>query len=363
MKKITTGMRLLFLLPYSIFPLPAFLRSEIKSPMRHPAKLILILLAIAISLPFPAWAANNNGPPLPYPESLLKDLESEEESTRLSAIQAIKPYSETSSLPLLLAIVMEDPNSQIRLQAVGALWNRGDSKVARVLEKVLVLDKDEDVRLASAGALGDVGIKSTSSIFLNNTAQSSKNYALIARCLRSLGKLGDHSFSNTVSGFLSQQYPSEVRGTAAEALGLLGAENKVGALTDTLENDPDNTVRSLAAQALGRIASGNATETLVRILLFDESDIVRYQSAEALGQFRMTSSIYDAFIESLKDPDKRVRYACLVYVFGRLKKEDTGAVAELLSDERKGIRELSHQTLSRRGIVMERIGDRYRLVE
>ena len=125
----------------------------------------------------------------------------------------------------------------------------------------------------------------------------------------------------------------------------------------------DNTVRSLAAQALGRIASGNATETLVRILLFDESDIVRYQSAEALGQLRMTSPIYEAFIESLRDPDKRVRYASLVYVSGRLKKEDTGAVAELLSDERKGIRELAHQTLSRRGIVMERIGDRYRLVE
>ena len=310
-----------------------------------------------------AVAAANNGGPLPYPESLLKDLESKEESTRLSAIQAIKPYRETRSLPLLLSMVMDDPNSQIRLQAVGALWNRGNSKAARVLEKVLVLDKDEDVRLASAGALGDVGIKSTSTIFLVNTIQSSKDNALIARCLRSLGKLQDHSSTNIVSGFLSLQYPSEVRGTAAEALGLMGAERKVEALIDTLEKDPDNTVRSLATQALGRIGSSNTTEILVRILLFDNSDIVRYQSAEALGQMRLTTSIYEAFIESLRDPDKRVRYTCLVSVSGRLKKEDTGAVAELLSDERKGIRELAHQTLSRRGIVMERIGDRYRLVE
>ena len=332
--------------------------------MRLSTKFILIILIVVISLPPSAGAAEDNGePPLPYPKSLLEDLKSKDISTRLSAIQAIKPYRETSSLPLLLSIVMEDPNSQIRLQAVGALWNRGNSKVARILEKVLVLDKDEDVRMASAGALGDVGIKSTSSIFLVNTAQSSKNNALIARCLRSLGRLEDHSSANTVSGYLSLQYPSEVRGTAAKALGLMGAGKKVGALIDTLENDPDNTVRSLAAQALGRIASINATETLVRNLLFDESDIVRYQSAEALGQLRMTSSIYDAFIESLRDPDKRVRYACLLYISGRLKKEDTGAVAELLSDERKGIRELSHQTLSRRGIVMERIRDRYRLVE
>jgi HEAT repeat protein len=308
-------------------------------------------------------AAANNGDPLPYPESLLEDLESDNEATRLSAIQAIKPYHETRSLPLLLSMVMDDPNSQIRLQAVGALWNRGDSRAARVLEKALVLDKDEDIKLASAGALGDVGIKSTSSIFLVNTLQSSKDYALIARCLRSLGKLRDHSSTNTVSGFLSLQYPSEVRGTAAEALGLMGAERKVGVLTDTLEKDPDNTVRSLAAQALGRIGSGNVAETLIRILLFDDSDIVRYLSAEALGQMRLTPSIYEAYIEGLRDPDKRVRYACLVYISGRLKKEDTGAVAELLTDEKKGIRELAHQTLSRRGIVMERIGDRYRLVE
>jgi HEAT repeat protein len=288
---------------------------------------------------------------------------SKEEATRLSAVHVIKPYRETRSVPLLLSMVMNDPSSQIRLQVVGALWNRGDVKAAKILEKVLVLDKDEDVRLASAGALGDIGFKSTSSIFLVNTIQSSKNNVLIARCLRSLGKLQDHSSTNTVAGFLSLQYPSEVRGTAAEALGLMAAERKVSALIDTLENDPDNTVRSLAAEALGRIGSANATEILIRMLLFDDSDIVRYKSAEALGHMRLTASIYESLIESLRDPDKRVRYVCLTQVSERLQKEDIGAVAELLSDERKGIRELAHQVLSRRGIVMERIGERYRLVE
>ena len=331
--------------------------------MNFSNKFILIILVVGISFVPSARAQDNNGAPLPYPESLLRDLKSEDEATRLSAIQAIKPYRETRSLPLLLSMVMNDPNSQIRLQVVGALWNRGDSRAAGVLEKVLVLDKDKDVRLASAGALGDVGIKSTSSIFLVNTIQSSQDNALIARCLRSLGKLQDHSSTNTISGFISLKYPPEVRGTAAEALGLMGAERKVEVLINTLEKDPDDTVRSLAAQALGRIGSGNASETLVRTLLFDSSDIVRYRSAEALGQMRMTTSIYEAFIDGLRDPDKRVRYVCLIYLSRGLKKEDTGAVAELLSDERKGIRELAHQTLSRRGIVMERIGDRYRLVE
>ncbi len=322
-----------------------------------PAPILLIFLLFTGAV----HAAENGA--LPYPPSLLQDLKSEKPDTRLSAIQAIKPFREKESLPLLLKIVMEDPSDQIRLQAVGALWNRGDTRAASTLEKVLVLDKVQEVKLAAAGALGDVGLRSSSPIFLVNILQTSRDPVLTARCLRSLGKLGDHSSVTTVSGFLSPGHPSEVRGTAAETLGYIGDERILPGLVETLETDPDNTVRSLAAQAMGRIRSSEASEPLVRMLLFDNSDVVRYRSAEALATLRMTTSSYQAFLEGLKDPDKRVRYVCLEALSGNLKKEDTGAVAELLTDERKGIRELAHQTLSRRGIVMERIGDRYRLVE
>ena len=331
--------------------------------MKQLRTLLLLLLLLALSLPFPASAAENGVPPLPYPESLLEDLQSADEATRLSAIQAIKPFSETRSIPILLTMVVDDPSSQIRLHAVGALWNKNDTRAARVLEKALVLDKDENVRLASAGALGDVGIPSSSSIFLLNIIQSNEDSALIAKCLNSLGKLRVFSAANTISGFLSLEYPSEVRGTAAKALGLLGSDKQVSSLLETLENDPDNTVRSLAAQALGKTGSNVPIETLIRTLLFDDSDIVRYQSAKALGQKRLTASIYEAFIEGLRDTDKRVRYVCLTHISSRIKRDDIGAIAELLTDETKGIRELAHQVLSRRGIVMERIGDRYRLVE
>lgn len=329
--------------------------------MKLRLKIVAITILASVICASAVYAAENGA--LPYPESLLEDLKSKDDATRLSAVQAIKPYRETRSLPQLLTMAREDPNDQIRLQVVGALWNRGDSRAASTLEKVLVLDTDRDVRLASAGALGDLGVKSTSSLFLLNTIQTSSDQTLIARCLKSLGKLQDQSSTTTVAQFLATRYPAEVRGTAAEALGLMAADGKTEALTDTLEKDPDNTVRSLAAQALGRIASGDTADTLVRTLLFDGSEIVRYRSAEALGQMRMTESIYEALIDGLRDPDKRVRYTCLLHLSSSLKKEDTGAVAELLSDERKGIRELAHQALSRRGIVMERIGDRYRLVE
>ncbi|MDF1535529.1 MAG: HEAT repeat domain-containing protein [bacterium] len=308
-------------------------------------------------------AASNGLAALPYPESLLDDLQSGDESVRLSAVQAIKPYKESESLNILLKMVEEDPNPLIRLQAVGALWYRGDSRASKILEKTLVLDKDREVRLASAGALGDVGIKSTSSIFLANTIQSTKDMMLLARCIRSLGRLQDHSSTTTVMKFLAHKYPDEVRGTAAEALGLMADEKASAKLISTLEGDPDDTVRSLAARALGRIGSQSGEDALVRTLLFDDSDIVRYRSAEALANLRLTTAIYQAFIDGLKDPDKRVRFECMKALSNHLKKNDAGAVAELLADDRRGIRELAHQALSRRGIVMERIGDRYRLVE
>jgi HEAT repeat protein len=278
-------------------------------------------------------------------------------------VQAIKPYRESESLNALLKMVIEDPNPFVRLQAVGAIWYRGNNRASKTLEKVLVLDKDREVRLAAAGALGDVGIKSTSSIFLTNTIQSTKDMILLARCIRSLGRLQDRSSSTTVMGFLAHKYPKEVRGTTAEALGHMADYKASSRLISTLEKDPDNTVRSLAARALGRIGSQDGEESLTRTLLFDGSDIVRYRSAEALGNLRLTTSIYQAFIDGLRDPDKRVRFECMKALSSRLKKNDVGAVAELLTDDKRGIRELAHQTLSRRGIVMERIGDRYRLVE
>ena len=329
--------------------------------MTFNTKFILTLTLITLVFT-PGVRAAENGD-LPYPKTLLQDLESKDETVRLSAVQAIKPYRESESLNVLLKMVMEDPNPLIRLQAVGALWYRGNSRASKTLEKVLVLDKDREVRLAAAGALGDVGIKSTSSIFLINTIQSTKDMILLARCIRSLGRLQDHSSTTTVMRFLAHKYPNEVRGTAAEALGHMADDKASSRLISTLEKDPDNTVRSLAARALGRIGSQSGEESLTRTLLFDDSDIVRYRSAEALGNLRLTTSIYQAFIDGLRDPDKRVRFECMKALSSRLKKNDVGAVAELLTDDKRGIRELAHQTLSRRGIVMERIGDRYRLVE
>ena len=73
--------------------------------------------------------------------------------------------------------------------------------------------------------------------------------------------------------------------------------------------------------------------------------------------------VKQAFMSGLRDPDKRVRYISLDSLSSQIKDSDITDVAVLLGDEKEGIRELAHQILSRRGAVLERIGDRYRLVE
>ena len=97
----------------------------------------IFLIAVSITIlvmPMPILAQEE----LPYPQSLLQDLESKDSSVRLTAVQAIKPYEETISLPRLLDLVQNDPEDNIRLQAAGALWNRRSPKSAKVLELVLL---------------------------------------------------------------------------------------------------------------------------------------------------------------------------------------------------------------------------------
>jgi len=325
---------------------------------RIPATMILVLIT-AIIPATPVMAARE---PLPYPSSLLDDLRSPDVNIRLSAVQAIKPYRETGSLKALMDLVQSDPEPAIRLQAIGAIWNRGNPKSAKPLEIVLVLDKDRDVRMAAAGALGDIG-QMSSAIFLVNTLMSTKDPELAAICLRSLGELGDHSSINTVINYLEMENTIFVRGTAARTLGKMRSERAANPLINTLENDPDPTVRSLAAQSLGLIGDPSSHDSLIRGLLFDKSDVVRFRSAEALTLFRINSNIHQAFIEGLRDSDKRVRYICLKALSGGIRKSEIPVVGELLADDMPGIRDIAHQILGKKGVVMEKVGDRYRLVE
>ncbi len=301
--------------------------------------------------------------PLPFPRALLDDLSSADPKVRLAALQAMKPFPEVVSVPRLLKLAEADPVAEVRGEAVGALWNRGDRRAARILEVLVNIDPDPEVKMAAAGALGTVGLKTSTPFLVRAMEANSQNHALLARCLRSVGELKDSAAAASILPYLGRNWPTLVRGNAANALGLLGSEKGAPPLLETLEKDPDPTVRAQAAEALGALRLPSTEEALGRALLFDTAPEVRYRAATALADFGHGDDVRQAFLKGIRDQDRRVRYTSMVGLSTRARREDVTDIAELLSDAAASIREMAFETLRRLGAQMERIEDHYRLVQ
>ncbi len=333
--------------------------------MRGPLVICMtvILAGAAFCVPVaaePAAGQEKNG--LPFPSSLLADLESPDAGARLSALQAIKPFSELTSFDTLVKLAGRDPVPEVRVHAVGALWNRGDRRAAHSLEIILNIDTDLAVKMAAAGALGGVGLK-TSVPYLVSAMSNTREPALLARCIRSIGELGDSASTASVIPYLDLSQPWVVRGTAATAIGLLKSEKGAQPLSTTLAGDPEPSVRAQAAEAMGRLRSPATQEDLANALLFDKFPTVRHHAAEALASFGHGEAVHAAFARGIRDEDRRVRLMSLTGLVTRARKEDMIPLADLLTDESSVIRDLAHDVLGKLGARMEKVGDRYRLVE
>jgi energy-coupling factor transporter ATP-binding protein EcfA2 len=97
---------------------------------------------------------------------------------------------------------------------------------------------------------------------------------------------------------------SDVRGSAAYALGQIGSEKAIEPLLERFK-DEDSYVRGSAADALGQIGSEKAIEPLIERFK-DEDSYVRGSAADALGQIGMEKAI-EPLIERFKDVDSSVR--------------------------------------------------------
>ncbi|MEA5522265.1 sister chromatid cohesion protein PDS5 [Limnoraphis robusta] len=103
---------------------------------------------------------------------------------------------------------------------------------------------------------------------------------------------------------------SDVRGSAADALGKLGnsSQTVVDALLKTL-TDENPSVRYHAVSALGRL--GNSSQTVVDALLktlSDEDSAVRQMAVNAFGNLgKGSQTVVDAMLQCLQDKDDTVR--------------------------------------------------------
>jgi HEAT repeat protein len=97
----------------------------------------------------------------------------------------------------------------------------------------------------------------------------------------------------------------DVRESARVALVILGA-SAVEPLIEALKQDKSSEVRSSAALALGDIGDPRAVEPLIEALK-DEDAHIRRSAASALEGFKKDPRVVEPLIEALKDEDRMVR--------------------------------------------------------
>ena len=114
-------------------------------------------------------------------------------------------------------------------------------------------------------------------------------------------------YLDTIAGYLIElldDSDSDVRSSAAYALGNIGSDKATNSLTKALE-DSDWGVQFSAAYALGNIGSDKATDSLIKALDDSDSD-VRSTAADALGKIGSDKAT-DSLIKALDDSDRNVR--------------------------------------------------------
>ncbi|RUR84372.1 hypothetical protein DSM107007_28880 [Nostoc sp. PCC 7120 = FACHB-418] len=118
-----------------------------------------------------------------------------------------------------------------------------------------------------------------------------------------LGNIGTEA---AIPGLLEllKHSESNVRSSAAEALGKIGAESAIPGLLELLKHSESN-VRSSAAEALGKIGAESAIPDLLK-LFKDSESIVRSSAINALSKIGAEIAIPD-LLKLLKDSESVVR--------------------------------------------------------
>jgi HEAT repeat protein len=252
--------------------------------------------------------------------------------------------------PLIEMLKGKDKHSST--MAGEALRRIGEPAVERLAEELLHADS-VSVRWDAAEILGQIGGRRAASILVEAFAAGqieARHYSV----WRSLRAMGEPAVEPLVAALIGKR--SDVRSSAAEALGNIGDPRAVGPLVAAL-SDEDWGVRRGAAGALGEIGDPRAlgplvaaladndsdvrkavTQALVKIgdlcaveplaaLMTDDNGDVRRAAAEALGKIGDARAV-ESLVAVLKDGDIGVRRAAAV-ALGRL--GDARAVEPLVA--------------------------------
>ena len=258
---------------------------------------------------------------------------------------------------------LSDNDSDDREAAAMTLGQLGDKRAVDPLIKALG-DDDSSVRKAAAKALAQLGQPEWATRIRGNyndfrrlglskdprfvvpliKVLSDDDSDVRKTAAKALGRLNDKRAINPLVKTLSDD-EYYVRGAAAEALGQLGDKRAVDPLIEAL-SDNERWVRSFAAGALGQLGDNRAVDPLIKTLLSDDHSGVRQRAAWALGRPGNNRAV-DPLIKALSD-ELSVRGAATDALV-QLGDVTVGPLIKALSDDHSRIRWYAAEALGRLG--------------
>ena len=247
----------------------------------------------------------------------------------------------------LLVSALKHEDSSVRFYAARSLGQLGATGGLAALYSALVADSEQDVRGEAALAIGRIGGREA--FFALVEALKDRRDLVRAKALESLGHMRV-PFSATIVARALRDKSSEVRRSAAGALGEIDVEDTIPELVRTLDQDSCDEVRREAAEALGKIDSPGAVRGLLRALRRDSCGGVRSAAADSLARIGGEGAVRAVVSDGLLDRESEVR-ASAALALGNIGSQAVvpDLVRRALVDEERDVRHCAIDALGRTG--------------
>ena len=214
------------------------------------------------------------------PDSVKKQLESEDLGDRLRGVNEIRELDPAIGFELIQSAIT-DENARVRYSAVSQFDTLGTQDLDKSLNLLrgLLQDPEADVKAAAADCLG--GLKLVAAFDdLQQLYQSTEDWIIKLSVIAALGELGEPRGFELLKQALSEDNDL-VKTAAISSMGELGNPEGISILTP-YSKDSDWQIRFRVAQALNRLGTPEAKPVL-ESLANDEVEAVAEEAKKNLS--------------------------------------------------------------------------------
>jgi HEAT repeat protein len=238
-------------------------------------------------------------------------LQDSDAGIRRKAVQSLWEYDEEPLIPLFMAMVQKDPDTQVRAAAAGALGRYVFNGVLDELSPAVLNDIEnlllqvmhgDDDPIVRRSALEALGFSYREEIpALIEDAYASTDKAWIASALFAMGRSGNEKWKPQVLAMLEHPTPV-VRTEAARAAGELDIKEATPILIELLE-DPHENTHTACIWSLSQLGGEGVREILEGMLEEAEDDDDLDFLEAALDNLDFTESLDRMFLFELSEDE------------------------------------------------------------